>query len=153
MNQEELLQRAKAAKSPGELLELAKSCGLDEFTEENAKAYFDALNKNGELTDSELENAAGGGCAVRSHGQKMVSALNGCGHFRCDGCNGGRTTTKTNSYPPKSVYLDETQLHDCSPKTYDPDGKYSHLRLCFCCYYYSYERGAWWCNNKLHYNE
>ena len=58
----ELIEKAKSAKTPEELLALAKENGV-ELTEESAKAYLDLLHpKTGELSDSELDNVAGGGC-------------------------------------------------------------------------------------------
>ena len=58
----ELIAKAKEAKSPEELMALAKENGV-ELTEESAKAYFNQLNpKTGELADDELDNVAGGGC-------------------------------------------------------------------------------------------
>ncbi len=58
----ELLEKAKQAKSPEELIALAKEKGT-EMTEESAKAYFEQLNsKNGVISDDELDNVAGGGC-------------------------------------------------------------------------------------------
>ena len=58
----ELIAKAKHAKSPEELLALAKENGV-ELTEESAQAYFNQLNpKMGELADDELDNVAGGGC-------------------------------------------------------------------------------------------
>ena len=58
----ELLAKAKNAKTPEELIALAKENGT-EMTEESAKAYFHQLNpKTGELSDDELDNVAGGGC-------------------------------------------------------------------------------------------
>ena len=58
----ELIEKAKSAKTPEELLALAKENGM-ELTEESAKAYFEQLNpKTGELADDELDNVAGGGC-------------------------------------------------------------------------------------------
>ena len=56
----ELIEKAKSAKTPEELLALAKENGV-ELTEESAAAYFDRLNpKTGELSDSELDNVSGG---------------------------------------------------------------------------------------------
>ncbi len=55
----ELIEKAKQAKSAEELIALAKENGA-QITEENAKAYFDKLNKAGELSDDELDNVAGG---------------------------------------------------------------------------------------------
>ena len=58
----ELIEKAKEAKNPDELMSLAKENGV-ELTEESAKAYFNQLNpKTGELADDELDNVAGGGC-------------------------------------------------------------------------------------------
>ena len=58
----ELIEKAKKAKNPDELMSLAKENGV-ELTEESAAAYFEQLNpKTGELADDELDNVAGGGC-------------------------------------------------------------------------------------------
>lgn len=56
----EQIEKAKASKSPEELLSLAKENGLD-MTEEQANTYFEELNKIGELSDDELDNVSGGG--------------------------------------------------------------------------------------------
>ena len=56
----ELIEKAKEAKTPDELMSLAKENGV-ELTEESAASYFDRLNpKTGELSDSELDNVSGG---------------------------------------------------------------------------------------------
>lgn len=61
MNQE-LIIKAKAAKSVEELLELAKASNV-ELSEEQAKDYFAKLNPiKGELSDDELDDVSGGGC-------------------------------------------------------------------------------------------
>ena len=57
----EMIEKAKKAKSPDELLALAKENEV-ELTEEEAKAYFAQLNPtSGELSDDELD-AVSGGC-------------------------------------------------------------------------------------------
>ena len=56
----EMIEKAKTAKSAEELLELAKAENI-ELTEDQAAKAFAELNKSGELSDEELENAAGGG--------------------------------------------------------------------------------------------
>ena len=57
----EIRAKAKAAKTPEELIEIAKENDV-EMTEESAKAYFDLLHpKTGEISDDELDNVAGGG--------------------------------------------------------------------------------------------
>ena len=56
----ELIEKAKEAKTPDELMSLAKENGI-ELTAESAASYFDRLNpKTGELSDSELDNVSGG---------------------------------------------------------------------------------------------
>ena len=56
----ELIEKAKSAKTPEELMALAKENGV-ELTEESAAAYFDRLHpQTGELSDSELDNVSGG---------------------------------------------------------------------------------------------
>ena len=56
----ELLAKARAAKTPEELLAMAKENNIG-LTEEEAKAYFDQLHPQvGELSDDELDNVAGG---------------------------------------------------------------------------------------------
>ncbi len=155
MNQE-LLNKARAAKSPEELLQLAHENGLTDFTEENAKAYFEAMHSSGELADEEMDVSAGG-CAVRAHGQKMVSIVNSCSHWTCDICN-----SQNSHLTRKENYLPEEQLFKSCSNNEIPSPYSSAVRRCDkcqggrgCdgCYYCSYERGAWWCNNKPHYNE
>ena len=54
----ELLSKAKEAKTPEELLTLAKENGT-ELTEAEAKTYFDLLHpQTGELSDDELDNVS-----------------------------------------------------------------------------------------------
>ena len=56
----ELISKAKTAKSAEALLALAKENGV-ELTEEEAKTYFEQLNKNDAVSDDELNAVAGGG--------------------------------------------------------------------------------------------
>lgn len=59
---EEQIKKAKAAKTPEELLKMAEENGI-ELTLEQAKGYYAMLNPtSGALSDEELENVAGGGC-------------------------------------------------------------------------------------------
>ena len=80
MTHEEMILKAKEAKSVEELLALAKENGM-EMTEENAKVYFEQLHKSGELADEELTDVAGGGC---NEGYTTVTCLTDCftGEFR-----------------------------------------------------------------------
>ncbi len=60
MTQEEFIKRARAAKSAGELIELAKENGKD-LAPEDAEKFFSKINaRSGEISDEEIEGAAGG---------------------------------------------------------------------------------------------
>lgn len=59
MDKKELLEKAKQANSPEELLNFAKGNDV-ELTEEQAKVLFDKLQSGAELSDDELEGIAGG---------------------------------------------------------------------------------------------
>lgn len=61
MERTEVIEKAKQANSPEELLVLAKENNVT-LSEEEAKKYFEKLHQSGELSDEELENVAGGGC-------------------------------------------------------------------------------------------
>ena len=141
MTNEEMILKAREAKSPDELLKIAHDAGMTDFTEENARVYFNALNQSGEMSDEEID-AAGGGCAVRAHDQKMVSALNFCKHYRCNICHTG-----SNSLKRKEKYLPDKEIF------YACNRDANHVNRCDTCYYCSYEKGAWWCNNAVHYSE
>ena len=55
----ELIEKAKTAKSAEELLAMAKAENIELNAEEAAQALA-KMNKNGELSDEELDNVAGG---------------------------------------------------------------------------------------------
>jgi predicted ribosomally synthesized peptide with nif11-like leader len=55
----EMIDKAKAAKSAEELLEIAKANGV-ELTAEEAKTYFEQLKANSAVSDDELDTVAGG---------------------------------------------------------------------------------------------
>ena len=55
----ELLEKAKTAKSAEELIEMAKEENIGLTVEQATKALA-KMNKNGELSDEELDNVAGG---------------------------------------------------------------------------------------------
>lgn len=135
---EELLKKAKAASSPEELLKIAKENGMTDFTEENAKAYFENMHKSGELSDEELDVSAGGCGQVRSGGRIVVTHLNNCNHFVCKDC--GRNYEET-----RQLW---DQMHNHFPK-----GVCSNQLFCCNCKYFIYEKGLWLCNNPEHNNE
>ena len=81
----EIFEKANAAKTPEELIELAKENGAG-MTEDSAKAYFDLLHpKAGEISDEELDNVSGGGCHTID-GKLIVTSLHSCDKFSCTQC-------------------------------------------------------------------
>lgn len=99
----ELLKKAFEAKSPEELLKLARENGVLEITEENAKAYFDAINQGGEVAEDELEGAVGGcGGGPLARGKT------------CPLCGSGRLIVSTYDYEYPTVktdYYDQNGYH------------------------------------------
>ena len=121
----ELIAKAKEAKTPDELMALAKENDM-EMTEESAEAYYDLLHpQNGEISDDELDNVAGGGC--HNGGKLVVSVMHYCDEWRCkdDGsqCDIDGILVNCNT---------------CRVAAY-----------CFSCKYCSYEKGLWLCNNPV----
>lgn len=59
---QELIEKAKGAKSPEELQTLAAENGI-QFTMEQAEKKYDQMHSNSkELSDEELDNVVGGAC-------------------------------------------------------------------------------------------
>ena len=136
---EEILAKARAAKSPEELLELAHENGMSEFTEENAKGYFEAMHKSGELSDEEMDVSAGGCGQIRSGGRIVVTHLNSCNNFVCKDCGRNYTETRRHWEDCHGYFLQEG---DCSNQLF-----------CCNCKFFIYEKGLWLCNNPAHNNE
>ncbi len=65
-----MIEKAKKAGTPEELIDMAKINNVD-LTAEEAKVYFDKLNKCGELTEDELSDISGGGCGKPSDPPKF----------------------------------------------------------------------------------
>lgn len=132
MTNEELMLKAKAAKSADELIALAKENGV-ELTKESAKAYFEQLNKRGALDDDELDNVSGGGCYEIGGDRLVVTTINSCGYWVCEDCGGGNDSPGYPSLP----------YHRC-----DKSGPITKSNLtCGSCKYCSYEKGIWYCNH------
>ena len=86
---QELIEKAKLAKSAEELIALAKENGI-ELTEEEANTYFAQLNpKKGELGDDELDSVAGGGkCGtIYKNKRPVITVGNTCDLWRCEKCH------------------------------------------------------------------
>lgn len=119
----ELIGKAKQAKSAEALLALAKENGV-ELSEQEANEYFTKLGKSGELSDDELDNVSGGGC-YRNDGRLVVTMGYGCDNFLCIHC--GRKYSET---------------HVCGH-----DRRIIH-RNCDSCKFCTYEKGLWLCNHE-----
>lgn len=80
----ELIEKARQANSPEELLVLAKENNF-ELSEDKAKEYFERLKNSGELSDEELDNVSGGGCYYKD-GRLVVTAFYLCKRYECEFC-------------------------------------------------------------------
>ena len=91
----EQLEAAKAAKSPEELVAMAKEQGVSITHEQAAKFLTPPI---GELSDEELENVAGGGCG--SNNPDDFFKCPNCGSADIASCNspGGRRQVAANTY-------------------------------------------------------
>ena len=80
---EELIAKAKAAKSAEELLSLAKENDYP-LTEEEAQNYFNQFHATGELSDDELDQV-GGGCGggeeTAPRGYNLTDTFGCCSSF------------------------------------------------------------------------
>ena len=81
-----MMEKARAAKTAEELLEIAKANGV-EMTADEAATYFAQLNpKSGELDDDDLDAVAGGACGNKptpkfAVGDHVIKS----GLYNCDG--------------------------------------------------------------------
>ena len=120
----EIRAKAKAAKTPEELIEIASENDV-EMTEEGAKAYFDLLHpKTGEISDDELDNVAGGAC-YRGDGRMVTTVANLCREWRCKK-DGSR--------------MESDHRPICC--------KCGKTAFCSNCKFCTYEKGLWLCNHE-----
>ena len=120
----EILAKAKAAKTPEELIEIARENDV-EMTEEGAKAYFDLLHpKTGEMSDDELDGVAGGAC-YRGDGRMVTTVANLCREWRCKK-DGNR--------------MESDHRPICC--------KCGKTAFCSNCKFCTYEKGLWLCNHE-----
>ena len=120
----EIRAKAKAAKTPEELIEIARENDV-EMTEEGAKAYFDLLHpKTGEISDDELDEVAGGAC-YRGDGRMVTTVANLCREWRCKK-DGSR--------------MESDHRPICC--------KCGKTAFCSNCKFCTYEKGLWLCNHE-----
>ena len=77
---QELLTKAKAAKTAEELLALAKENGIEMTAEEAQKIFAQLHSQSGELSDDELDNVSGGACYGRDD-CLMTTIAYGCRYY------------------------------------------------------------------------
>ncbi len=77
-----LLEKAKKTENKEELISLCRENGYD-LNEADAEKYFDALHKNGEIHDDELDSVSGGACYT-ADGYLKTTVGYGCKYFERD---------------------------------------------------------------------
>jgi predicted ribosomally synthesized peptide with nif11-like leader len=113
----EMLEKAKTAKSPEELISLAKESGI-ELSSEQAAAYFAKLSsEDGGLTDDELDNVSGGGCFGEDYDNriKVSPTTHDCMYYACGIC-------EEQAYYCKCRSMGEHNCGTCLHIRYDTDG-------------------------------
>lgn len=137
MTDMQIIAKARAAKSPEELLKLAHENGMQEFTEENAKAYYETMHRSGELSDDELEDAAGG---CKKNNRRIVTlgliCPGGVACWKCKDCLAPKNACHCGWFtPPDLSYTFNSSIFAWCADT------------CGTCAWCSYEGGMWYCNN------
>lgn len=145
MTNEEIIKKIKNAENPEELLKIAKENGMEDFTEESAKAYFDILNKSGEVSDQELDQAVGG---CKRGGKRVVSA-----GYICPDRTGFTWECKVCHKDFVNCTCNRSGLHPTKNTEWTgPWGnitfKLSSCGICGTCAHCSYEKGLWVCNSE-----
>ena len=131
----EMIEKAKAAESAEELLEIAKANNV-EMTADEAATYFAQLNpKSGELDDDDLDAVAGGACQSNSSGRTVVSS--GCECF-----NGQFEHVCVN--PSAGDYTLRRTDHEGLRKTW-AEWAYGSGGRCGVCYHLEFEGGTGVC--------
>lgn len=111
----ELMEKANAAKTPEELLALAKESGM-ELTAQQAQDYFAQLHQTGELADDELDNVSGG-CAPAGNPQRPPApgyyvcqyfAAKGDGEAGCANCRYAQSAGRGQYYCTHSSNFDHS---------------------------------------------
>ncbi len=132
----ELLNKAKEAKTPEELLKIAQENGMTDFSEENAKVYFDLVNRSGELSDTELENAAGG---CKKDGKRVVTLGLECPGYYSNNNNAHLWLCKKCKKPDFQCSC----YGDISPNAF----QFNRKNQCETCEHCKYVKGLWLCCN------
>ena len=87
MTHEELILKAKSAKSADDILEIAKENGLD-VSREDAEMFIQTHSKSGELSDEALDGVTGGAVYTLRGGYLIVTNFHECDRWKCEKCGG-----------------------------------------------------------------
>ncbi len=122
MNNQEMLAKARKAKTQEELLAIAQENGV-EMDAESAQAYFEQLHQpTGEMSDDELDDVAGGAC-YQGDGRMVTTVGNSCRSWRCKQHN------KKMDSDHRPVCIECGKMASCNS-----------------CKFCTYEKGLWLCN-------
>ena len=122
MNNQEMLAKARKAKTQEELLAIAQENGV-EMDAESAQAYFEQLHQpTGEVSDDELDDVAGGAC-YQGDGRMVTTVGNSCRSWRCKQHN------KKMDSDHRPVCIECGKMASCNS-----------------CKFCTYEKGLWLCN-------
>ena len=103
----EMIEKASAAKSAEEILEIAKANNI-EMTADEAATYYAQLNpKHGELDDDDLDNVAGGACGTKKDAFSKISSL------ACPKCGTIGNFTHSGSYCDGHRWVCKSCLLEC----------------------------------------
>ena len=128
MELKELMEKAQTAKTPEELLALAKEMEV-EMSSQEAEETFALLNKKGELSDEELDNVAGGGCDTTVDGKSYTVVSS---HVPCF----------TGEYIPNDKRTDNASLRSLWEAGGTTHG------CCGMCYWLEFKAGIGYCGKS-----
>lgn len=133
MELKELMEKAQTAKTPDELLALAKEMEV-EMSSQEAEETFALLNKKGELSDEELDNVAGGGCDTTVDGKSytVVTSLVPC---------------FTGEYLPNDSYYVQRRTDNATLRDLWAGGSTAQ-GCCGMCYWLEFKSGIGYCGKS-----
>ena len=132
MELKDLMEKAQTAKTPEELLALAKEMEV-EMSSQEAEETFALLNKKGELSDEELDNVAGGGCDTTVDGKSYTVVSS---HVPCF----------TGEYIPNSVFGQERTDNASLRSLWKAGG--TTYGCCGMCYWLEFKSGIGYCGKS-----
>ena len=140
MELKELMEKAQTAKTPEELLALAKEMEV-EMSSQEAEETFALLNKKGELSDEELDNVAGGGCDTTVDGKTYTVVSSGLDCFT------GQYEANYERNGVSEVVAGPLYAKDNSSLRFTWQ-KFAYLGQCGMCRWLSFKAGTGYCSKS-----